>query len=217
MLEVFGFFSLGFMGGFSHCIFMCNPFVLYISSRFAPSKPGYLRFLIPQIKYSLGRALTYSFLGIVFGSISNLMGLFSNMIILQKAISILAGIFIISYSITELTGLKLFSKIEDNVITQKIRNLISKFQFGSPFLTGIVLGFLPCGLLYGSLIAVSSINNPLKSGLSMAFFGVGTSFSLIILAIFGNIILKYRTIFRILNFLVMFGMGIFFIFSGIKF
>ncbi len=217
MVELVSFFSLGFFGGFGHCIFMCNPFVIYIASKFAPNTPGYVNFLIPQLKYNIGRILTYSLLGLIFGSITTVSSLFSNMVIFQKIISILAGVFLIFYGISDLSGFRVVSKIEDNIFTKKIRSVISRFQFNSPFITGIVLGFLPCGLLYGALIGVSSMNNPIRSSISMGLFGVGTSFALIIVAIFGNIILKYRLFFRIVSFFIMLGMGAFFIYSGLKF
>lgn len=217
MTELIGFFSLGFFGGFGHCIFMCNPFVIYIASKFAPNTPGYLRFLIPQIKYNIGRIITYAILGLIFGSISSITSLFSNMIIFQKVISIFAGLFLMLYAFFDLSGFKFISKLEDNLITRKIRGLISRFQFNSPFITGIVLGFLPCGLLYGALIGVSSLNNPIKSSFALSLFGFGTSFAMIIIALFGNIVIRYRKLFRMLSFLIMFGMGIFFIYSGLRF
>ncbi|ADR18737.1 sulfite exporter TauE/SafE family protein [Calditerrivibrio nitroreducens] len=217
MYELIGFFSLGFFGGFGHCIFMCNPFVLYVASRFAPNNPGYINYLIPQIKYNSGRILTYTFLGFLFGSISNISELFSGIINFQKLLSISAGIFLILYATFDIWGFKIISKLENNYLTHIIRDLISKFKFSSPFLTGVVLGFLPCGLLYGALIGVSSLNNAIKSAVSMSLFGLGSSISLIVIAVFGNILLKYRKIFRIISFLIMSGMGIFFIVSGIKF
>lgn len=218
MNEVFGFFLLGLFGGFGHCVFMCNPFVLFISSKFAPNVPGYFKFLIPQIKYNIGRIITYTFLGVVFNlAKENISLLFSDIIIFQKVLAILAGIFLISYALFDILGLKIFSKLEDNFFTRKIRKVLSKVKFYSPFLMGLILGFLPCGLLYGVLIGVSSLNNTFIAAVSIAFFGIGTSVSLLLISIFGNIVLKYRNIFRVLSFFIMITMGIFLIFSGIRF
>jgi len=218
MNEVLGFFSLGLFGGFGHCVFMCNPFVLFISSKFAPNVPGYFKFLIPQIKYNLGRIITYIFLGVIFNlAKENISLLFSDIVVFQKVLAILAGIFLISYALFDILGVKIFSKLEDNFFTRKIRKVLSQVKFDSPFFMGLVLGFLPCGLLYGVLIGVSSLNNTFIAGLSIGFFGVGTSVSLLLISIFGNFILKYRTIFRVFSFIVMMAMGIFFVVSGIRF
>lgn len=217
MVELLGFFSLGFFGGFGHCIFMCNPFVIFIASKFAPSAPGYVRFFFPQIKYNLGRIITYGFLGLIFGSVSGAGELFGDIIYFQKILAILAGIFLILYATFDLLGLKIISMLENNLITKKISKVISLFKFNSPFLTGLILGFLPCGLLYGALIGVTSMNNPLKSMFSMVLFGIGTSASLLLVSVFGNIVLKYRTLFRVISFLIMVTLGMFFIVSGIRF
>jgi sulfite exporter TauE/SafE len=113
--------------------------------------------------------------------------------------------------------MKVISRLEDNSITRKISTIISKVKFNSPFIMGLILGFLPCGLLYGALIGVTSLSNVYKSALSMALFGIGTTFSMLLVSIFGNIILKVRFLFRILSFLIMLTLGIFFIISGIRF
>jgi len=217
MFELLGFLSLGFFGGFGHCIFMCNPFVIYIASKFGPNSPGYVRFFLPQIWYNLGRIITYGCLGLIFGSVSSAGKLFSDIVLFQKLLSIFAGIFLIAYATFDILGLKVVSKLENNVITRKISKLISMFRFNSPFLSGIVLGFLPCGLLYGALIGVTSLNSTIKSGIAMILFGIGTSASLLLIAIFGNIVFKYRTLFRVISFLIMTILGIFFIVSGVRF
>lgn len=217
MVELFGFFSLGFFGGFWHCIFMCNPFVLYISSKFSPNSVGYLKFLMPQIKYNLGRIVTYGLLGLVFGSLSSAGKFFTDIIIFQKAVAVFAGAFLIAYATFDIMGLKIFAKLENNIITRKISNLISLFKFNSPFISGIVLGFLPCGLLYGALIGVTSLNSPFKSAFSMVFFGVGTAFSLLLISVFGNTVLNFRNVFKIISFLIMVTLGVFFIINGIRF
>jgi sulfite exporter TauE/SafE len=217
MVELLGFFSLGFFGGFGHCIFMCNPFVIYVASKFAPNSPGYVRFFLPQIKYNLGRIITYGSLGLVFGSASSAGELFGNIVYFQKILAIFAGVFLIAYATFDILGLKIISKLENNIITKKISKIISLFSFNSPFLAGLVLGFLPCGLLYGALIGVTSLNNPLKSMISMVLFGVGTSASLLLVSVFGSIVLKHRMLFRIISFLIMIILGIFFIISGIRF
>jgi len=42
------------------------------------------------------------------------------------------------------------------------------------FALGLVLGFLPCGLLYGALAAASASGSALGGGLAMAAFALGT-------------------------------------------
>lgn len=216
-LKLFSFFSLGFFGGFSHCVFMCNPFVLYVASRFNLSAKGYFSLLIPQIKYNSGRILTYSLLGVVVGFVSDIGIFLTKMSELQKITAVIWGIFLIFYGVSDFFGFQILSRMENNFLTRKISGKIGKVSLSSPFAVGILLGFLPCGLLYGALIGVFSLKSPFFAGFGMMFFGIGTSFALILVALFGNFILRYRKLFRFLSMIVMVVMGIFFIYSGWKF
>lgn len=178
---------------------------------------GYLAILIPQSKYHLGRILTYTFLGITVGLVADI-GLFlTKMSEIQKFAAVIAGIFLIFYGISDFFGFKILSKIENNSLTRNISFKIGKTKISSPFMMGMLLGFLPCGLLYGALIGVSSMKNPLMSGLGMVFFGAGTSFALILLAIFGNFIMRYKNVFRFLSMIMMVFMGLLFIYFGLRF
>ena len=51
--------------------------------------------------------------------------------------------------------------------------------FGAPFtwrgyLLGLMLGFIPCGLIYGALVLAAAGGNALSGGFVMAAFGLGT-------------------------------------------
>ena len=56
-LDLLGFFMLGLLGGFGHCIGMCGPFVLYISRRFGTPESSRAAILSQQGLYGLGRFL----------------------------------------------------------------------------------------------------------------------------------------------------------------
>jgi uncharacterized protein len=63
-------------------------------------------------------------------------------------------------------------------IVKKIKDLIN-FLFLNPtgfknYFLGILLGFIPCGLLYGAIATVVSLNNKTAAILAMLAFGVGT-------------------------------------------
>ena len=66
----------------------------------------------------------------------------------------------------------------------------SRIDRDSPFgalLFGVVLGFLPCGLLYAALAVAASTAGPLEGGLAMFAFGLGTVPSLMTLGVLGQI------------------------------
>lgn len=91
---ILGHFLVGFAGGFGHCILMCHPFVLHISSIFSSGNSGY-RILIPNFFYNIGRTFTYTCLGAVaggLGSIATYAG--QNFLNIQKFVALQAVLFL---------------------------------------------------------------------------------------------------------------------------
>ena len=204
---IFSTFILGLTGGFGHCVMMCHPFVLYISTKFTAiqSVEG---ILLPQIKYNLGRITTYAFLGMIAGGFGSLISE-NRAAIGQKILFIAAGVLLVIYSLGNLTG-KHFS------LPKKLNALIKRFPlFASPYLTGVVLGFLPCGFILSALITSAVSTNILTGALSMAVFGIGTAAALLLLSFFGGAALKYISVARWIFLLIIFLMGVYFIYKGI--
>ncbi|MEF3254766.1 MAG: sulfite exporter TauE/SafE family protein [Deferribacterales bacterium] len=214
LIELSNFFILGLTGGFGHCIFMCHPFVLYISSRFTENKKGYSAILKPQIKYNLGRIITYTILGMVISYIGDIVNAASSLIGVQKLASILAGLLLTIYGLYTILGKNLLYKIESK-LTDFSKNLISKLDIKSPFIFGLILGFLPCGFLYGALIYSFGLASISKSFFSMIAFGLGTTIPLLVFSIFGSILLKKFRIFSKISAIILILMGLYFILRAI--
>ena len=201
-------FLLGFSGGFGHCVAMCHPFVLYISTKYSYTAQGF-NFLIPQIKYNLGRITTYSLLGALVGGFGSLAGITKYIMPAQKIILIIAGMLLIIYASWTVSG-KHFP------IPKMFGSILKLLPFlVSPYLTGLILGFLPCGLLFGALITSAASTNILTGTLSMALFGVGTSAALLLLSLFGGTALKYISTARWIFTAILFFTGIYFVYKGV--
>jgi sulfite exporter TauE/SafE len=201
MIEIFiSSFLIGLTGSFAHCAGMCYPFVLYVSTKYKAT--GYA-IIIPQLKYNLGRITTYSVFGGILGSITDF-PILKELLWVQKGLIIAAGIFLI------LLALKLPH-------LPALLNLNFVAKVNSAYLTGVILGFLPCGLLAGGLITSALARGTAAGAASMFFFGIGTSASLLIMALTGGLIEKYvpaaKYIFRI----VLLVSGIFLVYKGIAF
>jgi sulfite exporter TauE/SafE len=52
----------------------------------------------------------------------------------------------------------------------------------------LLLGFLPCGLLYGALLTAVSTGTPAAGAASMLAFGAGTALALVGIGVFSNYI-----------------------------
>lgn len=216
-LDLIGFLSLGFFGGFGHCIGMCHPFVLYISGRFTKGELGYINLLKPHFSYNIGRILTYSILGLLAGFLGDIAEMAGGMLGIQKSASVIAGIFLILYALLSFGGYNLLNKFENKVAADKVMGIIKRVQPKRSFTTGMLLGLLPCGLLYSALIAATSLGSMYKAGVAMALFGFGTMIALMITAVFGNYFMSRRGIFNILGLILLLIMGAYFVWSGIRY
>jgi hypothetical protein len=216
-IDLLGFLSLGFFGGFGHCIGMCHPFVLYISGRFVGGKKGYANMYAPHLKYNIGRSVTYAVMGAAAGALGNMATLAGNMAGIQKASAVFAGVFLILYGLLSFFGYNLLNRFENRFAAEKIMNLIKKVQPKTAFGSGLVLGLIPCGLVYGALIAASASANAVKGALSMLLFGTGTITAMMLAAVFGNFIMGRRGFFNLLSLILLICMGAWFIWQGVRF
>ena len=196
-------FILGLSGGFGHCISMCHPFVLYISSRYPAT--GY-NILLPQIKYNLGRTVTYSFMGFIIGFLGNMEILNTAF---RPVITIIAGAFLVLMALYTVFGKHIPIPASFSARFQRFLSI------RSPFITGLALGFLPCGMVMGALATSATASGPLTGALTMALFGIGTSFALLLLALFGGLILRYISVARWVFMVIIFVTGCIFIVKGI--
>lgn len=202
------------MGGYGHCAGMCNPFVLYIASRFTPSGTVTLiRRFQPHLLYNLGRIVTYTSLGLLFGVLGKIS---ADLTKLQGAAALAAGIFLVCYGSFGLLGISITKRLESFVFIKTILNSLYKVQPGNPFWVGMILGFLPCGLVYSALAGALALGNPLAGGMAMALFGLGTTAAMMTLAFLGNYLTAHRGLLYKLSMLFLAAMGLYFIFGALS-
>ena len=202
------FFLTGLTGGFGHCTAMCYPFVLYISSKYSTKTAGY-KILIPHLYYNFGRIITYSFLGGLagfLGSIDQYTGEFIN---IQKSASVIGGAILVIYAIIS------FFKIKFIDCKFMIIKYFKNLSPAVPLFYGIILGFLPCGLSMGAVIGAASSGNIISGAFALFFFGLGTSVSLLIFAVFGNLLIKYSKILDKVSVIILLFMGCYFLITGL--
>ncbi len=210
---IFSHFLIGFFGGFGHCVLMCHPFVLHISSMFSDNNAGY-KILIPNFFYNFGRTITYTILGAIaggLGSIATYAG--QNFLNIQKLAAFIGGSILIIFAIMYFFNVNSF-----NLLAKfKITNILNKYKPNNPFYYGLLLGFLPCGLSMGAIIGTISTGSWYIGALMMTSFGIGTSIVMMILAILGSYIMKYVKYFKHITSVLLFIMGIYFIYQGLTF
>ena len=211
-------FSLGFFGSFSHCVGMCGPFVIaQTSNNLTKIKLTDYNFMqrlknSALLPYHLGRITTYSLIALISKFITKSFDETRFFEILSAIFLIIASLFFLKIFLEDfnksqkLNFLKNFSgKFFKNKPTNKLllkifnKTKLSKFinfLFENPrgwrgFLLGIILGFLPCGLIYGAVLITLNFVNPINSALAMLCFGLSTIPALFFTGFFMSFILKF--------------------------
>ncbi len=176
-------FLIGFLSSFSHCYGMCGGFVVAYAMK-TPNDPSatLIRRFLPHAMYNGGRILTYTFLGawlgLLGGSVRMALHDYQSVVFIAAGIVMIivgldfSGIFSISTP-KFLPGLSRY--------TSFVGSLLRRVNYRNLFLYGLVLGFIPCGLVYVAGAKAAATGDPLQGMLTMAIFGLGTLPALFIL------------------------------------
>ena len=175
-VDILSIITIAFLGSFGHCIGMCGGIVIAYSSTKVQQKWNKLEQSSAHFLYSLGRVVTYSILGAVFGSIGAVIT-FSNTA--NGTLLLVAGVVMILAGFSLLGKLKFLTLIEHSVsksswYQNSFKALLSGDTLASFFLLGMLNGLLPCGFVYFFAITAASTANPLYGAFVMAIFGIST-------------------------------------------
>jgi sulfite exporter TauE/SafE len=187
-------FLAGLGGSALHCVGMCGPFVLsqVMSDAEAidrKSNYGEWRRLAGAalLPYHLGRLVTYSALGATAGAATALFASTAIFGWLSALLLVLGAALMIAQAF----GLVLVATPQAPLINRIAAPLASSRHPMARFALGLVLGFLPCGLVYAALGAAAGSGSILDGALGMAAFSVGTMPALVAVG-WGGILLRRR-------------------------
>ncbi len=214
-LSLFGFLTLGLLGGFGHCVGMCSPFVLFVSRRYAAPDAGRAAAFRAQLWYTLGRVVTYVLLGALAGALGGVVEMAGSLLGLQRAASVVAGAALVLWALVALSDLvpgldsggKLFGRVAG-----ALKGRVP----GHPFATGLFLGLLPCGLLYSAVLAAVARGGALDGALALALFGLGTAPALLGLSLADELLARRRAFVNRLSQLFLLAMGGWFLWTGLR-
>ncbi len=182
---------VGLTGSLGHCLGMCGPLVLVVSSRFSgrgiKSTPEHLL-------YHTGRIGVYALLGLLAGFAgqatggilrsANLLGLIS---LILGAVIILAGLIYLGW--VRIPGGQRLSTWWQNAM-KKMMKMPGRIGI---LLLGMLNGLLPCGLVASALLLSAATGNALLGALGMVVFGLGTIPALLTFGLGANMLsLKWR-------------------------
>jgi len=208
---------VGLFGGV-HCVGMCGGIVGALSFGLPEAVRGRpLRFLPYLLGYNGGRLASYAFAGALMGGLgmaASAMGTLHEIRILMMA---LAGLFLVGMGLylggwwfglarVERLGQALWRFLEPIG-----RRFIPVRSPANALALGLVWGWLPCGLVYSTLIWSISAGSPLKGALLMLSFGVGTLPNLLAMGLVAGKLsawLRLRWVRRTAGFIVL-GFGLY--------
>ena len=148
------FFLGGLMGSLTHCLAMCGPVVACQAA--CGSACGKKLSAAAQWEYHAGRFLTYGALGFAAALLSKQIAALSFWPLLSGAMLVAAGaMFLVSAVFPQ-------------------QHAMLRFSPQSYFLRGVLMSFMPCGLLYAALMMAATLANPFAGMVAMWLFVLGT-------------------------------------------
>ncbi|RUM65886.1 MAG: sulfite exporter TauE/SafE family protein [Sulfurospirillum sp.] len=213
--------TIAFLGSFGHCVGMCGGIVLAYTSTKVDDRWGKAKQAIAHLSYSLGRILTYTMLGAIFGYIGGV-ATFNN--IANGTLWIVAGIFMILAGLSLIGKVKFLTLIEHSFSKSKwyqesFRKLLHSRSLSSFFILGMLNGLLPCGFVYFFAITAASTGSAFWGAVVMFIFGISTIPALFSLGFFVGLFKQTslrNTMIKLAAILVI-AYGIFTIYHGYKY
>jgi sulfite exporter TauE/SafE len=161
-------FGIG-LAGAGHCLGMCGGIAAALNL-------GGKASATTTFSYHLGRLTSYTLLGASIGALAGVVDIAAWTIALRY----LAGILLIGMGLSITGWWRGMSRLESvgSKLWQPVQRFSSRWlPIRHPhqgFALGLCWGLMPCGLIYSSLAWAGTAADPLRSGLLMLCFGLGT-------------------------------------------
>ena len=203
------------LSGTGHCIGMCGPLVLAF-----PAKTG--RFSA-HLAYHAGRICTYGMVGALMGS----MGVVAAHVAsatgadylamvagIQVVFSLLAGAFLLMFGLSQLgivrepAWLSVAMPHRIPGYNTVVRSALGRDNRLLMFITGMLMGMLPCGLSFAAFSRALALGGPGQGGLLLLAFGVSTVPGLLLIGTGASALARrYRQHFDIISGMLMIAMA----------
>ncbi len=131
--------------------------------------------------YNTGRIASYAVAGLLAGSIGLAFGEAIHAPATLFVLRVLTGVVLAAIGLQVAFNLRLLRPLETmgmrvwRHIAPLARHLMSRSGFAATLALGALWGWLPCGLVYGMLLAAAATGDPFTGGATMIAFGLGTA------------------------------------------
>ncbi|GLK90630.1 sulfite exporter TauE/SafE family protein [Pseudomonas turukhanskensis] len=164
---------LGLLGG-GHCLGMCGGLMGALTLAIPPEQRS-RRFRL-LLAYNLGRILSYACAGLLIGMAGWAVANSPAVMVLRVIAALLLiamGLYLAGWW-SGLTRIEALGRGLWRYIQPFASRLMPVSSLPRALLLGALWGWLPCGLVYSTLLWAASQGNALDSGLLMLAFGLGT-------------------------------------------
>jgi sulfite exporter TauE/SafE/plastocyanin domain-containing protein/copper chaperone CopZ len=148
-----------------HCVGMCGGIML--SQSISTAEKTKFEALKPALLYNLGRVISYTILGGIVGALGSV---FSLSLSFKAGLQVSAGLFMIIMGLN-MSGYSLFRKFN---IKLPWSFCSLKKSGKTPFIVGILNGFMPCGPLQTMQLYALGTGSAISGATSMFIFALGT-------------------------------------------
>lgn len=211
-VDLIGFVLLGLIGSTAHCAAMCSPFVLFVSSRYGPSAGRSIG--AAQAWYAAGRVSTYAILGAAAGLLGAAFQIAGAWVGIQRAAAGIAGAVLVAFAVAGLASASVSSPTHPGWLGSLTRRLQARVP-RHPYVTGAVLGLLPCGLLYTAVVGAVARGTAIGGAEALIAFGLGTAPALFGIAFAHQVLFSRAPIITRLSHVFVLVMGLWYLWRGL--
>jgi hypothetical protein len=212
-LDLVAFLTLGLLGSAAHCVGMCTPFVFMVSRRYGLPAGAHIPW-VAQAWYHAGRLTTYGVLGALGGALGIALQMAGALVGLQRAAAILAGGALVITGLASL--LSLSPGGGPGVYAAPLTAMLGRRMPGHPYALGLVLGLLPCGLIYSAVVAAMATGNAVNGAAGLVLFGLGTAPALLGVSLADTLLVRQRALLNRLAQVFVLVMGVWFVWHAVS-
>jgi sulfite exporter TauE/SafE len=186
-------FIFGLLGSF-HCVGMCGAIALALPGKL-DAADAHWRYVGGRLLYNVGRVTTYTLLGVAAGAVGQSLRLAG----WQQGLSIVSGLLIlVLVAVPERHTGRLATALCLNRPLTQLKQTLARFfhrkELSALYITGLLNGLLPCGLVYLALAGALSAPGIGGAASYMLLFGLGTLPLMLGLSLTGRLVpLVWRT------------------------
>jgi len=168
--------ATGFLGS-GHCLGMCGGLISALSLALCRGQQNWLF----QGLYHVGRLTTYTLVGVTVGWLGSVLAYANQFHGVMRLALVGSDVFIIVVGLgsaglfrgLNIMGLNFPGPVQ--TITRAARVFADWPGAFAALPLGALMGFLPCGFLYSMIITATQSASSSKGGLTLLFFGLGTT------------------------------------------